>query len=411
MNAEIITAGTEILLGQINDTNSSWISRRLASLGVDLYYHTSVGDNQQRMEEVLKTALHRSSLVIITGGLGPTTDDLTREVVSSVMGVPLLLHAPSLKKIERRITSFRRKMTENNRKQALLPEDSIPIENNWGTAPGFILLREDKTIITLPGVPKEMKGMMNETVLPYLEKRIDSRMALYSRILKVFGIGESSIDTKLKDLLEGQTSPTIALLASRHEVKIRLSMKAREYIEAEEAFKRLEETIEERLGDSLYARDGESMEEVVVKLLKEKSLSLALGESITGGLVSHQLTNIPGASTILKGSWVTYTAETKELLGLTKKELRGGTVSPIVSLALAQRVRELSNSSIGAAVTGVAGPTTEDDKPVGLIYTALSFDGGDEVKRHMSIGDRVDIKERASLFLLDGLRRLLLMID
>lgn len=360
------------------------------------------------MEMVLEAALQRSSILIITGGLGPTTDDLTREAVSSVMSAPLLLHSPSLQRIEDRFKSFGRVMTENNKKQAYLPKDSMPIENNWGTAPGFILDQGNTIIIALPGVPKEMKGMMEETVLPYLEKRAGSGMTLYSKVLKVYGVGESTTETRLKDLLDGQTSPTIALLASRHEVKIRLSMKAKEEKEAKEAFQRLEDRIEERLGDSLYARNGEAMEEIVMRLFKEKGLTLSLAESITGGLVSHQLTNTPGASAIFKGSWVTYTEETKGLLGLTNKDLRAGAVSPIASLALAQRARELCSSSIGAAVTGIAGPTTEEDKPVGLVYTALSYEGGDEVKRALFLGDREEIKERAALYLLDQLRRLLL---
>lgn len=408
MHAEIIAAGTEILLGQIVDTNTSWISRELASLGIDLYYHSSVGDNQKRLEEVLKIALDRSSLILITGGLGPTTDDLTREVVASVMDTPLLLHEDSLKRIEERYRSMGKEMAENNRRQAYLPKGSIPIENNWGTAPGFILEKDHRVCITLPGVPKEMKYMMKETILPYLEKRVSSGASLYSKVLMVYGVGESNLDILLSDLIKTQTNPTIALLASRYQVKIRLTMKACHEKEAEKAFDLLEKTIRERLGDSLYSSNGETMEEVVKRLLMEKEKTLSLAESITGGLVSHQITNSPGASHVLKGSWVPYTYDTKSLLGISKKELKDGTVSPIVSLALARRVREMSGSSIGAAVTGLAGPEGERDKPIGLVYTALSFEDGEEVKRAMFHGDRREIKERAALSLLNRLRLLLL---
>lgn len=409
MQAEIVAAGTELLLGQIIDTNTPWISQRLASVGIDLYYQATVGDNRDRMEMVLRTALQRSTLIIITGGLGPTTDDLTREVVAKVMDLPLLLHPPSLKRMEERFSLLHRKMTENNKKQAYLPQGAIPIENNWGTAPGFILEKECCTIITLPGVPNEMKGMMQETVLPYLGTKTPEKERLFSRTLNIYGLGESSLETELQDLLHSQTNPTIALLAKKGHVLIRLTMKAQDEAVAQKSFTLLTNMITERVGDVLYSQDSTTMEEVVMGLLQQKKMTLSVAESITGGLVSARLTAVPGASGILQGAFIPYTRKAKKQLGLTQTDLQEGTVSPRITAALAHRVRQLTNSSIGAAVTGLAGPGRgEEERPLGSVYTCICTPSLEKAAEGRFLGQREEIRERATLLLLDEIRRFLI---
>lgn len=410
LQAEIITAGTELLLGQITDTNTPWIARRLALIGIDLYYQATVGDNLVRMKKVLTTALQRSSLILITGGLGPTADDLTREVVAEVLDAPLQLHIPSLEEIEERFESFHRKMTQNNRKQAYLPTGAIPIKNSWGTAPGFMVKKGRHIVIALPGVPHEMKGMMEETVLPYLQDEVGGQGILYSRVLCIYGLGESQLETQLYHLLTTQTNPTLALLAKRGEVQIRLTVKAQNLDEACKALAPLEEQVQKQVGDYLYSGKGESMEEVVMRLLHEEQRTLSLAESITGGLISSRLTALPGASQILLGSWIPYTREAKILLGILEEDLQEGTVSARVTTAMARQVRQLTRSSIGAAVTGLAGPGKgEEEKPLGTVYVCISGQSFEETREAHFPGERDVIRERAALFLLDGIRRHLLL--
>ncbi len=409
MGAEILTIGTELLLGQIVDTNAAYIGERLAEAGIDLFTKTTVGDNRGRIAAALRSALERSDIVIATGGLGPTEDDLTREVFAEVLGMPLTLDEGILAAIRQRFAARGIPMPENNAKQAMVPAGATVIPNPRGTAPGLLLRPpQGQTIACMPGVPSEMKPMLTDEIIPRLRRLHGIRGMIRSRVLKSWGLAESRVDELINDLFRTQRNPSIALLAKSGEIHIRLTAKGEEARAIEAMLDALEAKIRPRLGEAIFGRDAEEMETVVGRLLRERRLTLALAESCTGGLVAHRLTNVPGSSEYFERGVVTYSNQAKtEVLGVPVELVAArGAVSPEVTEAMASGVRRLARADLGAAVTGIAGPAGgTPEKPVGLTYVALAWDGG-AVSRELRLFTERDLnKIRASQALLDMLRR------
>lgn len=410
MRAEIVSIGTELLLGQIVDTNAAYIADRLAKLGIDLYHRTTVGDNRQRIKKTLQASLDRADVVITTGGLGPTDDDLTRQVVAEVMDVELVKDEGLVERIEEFFERLSRSMTENNLSQAYLPAGAEPIINEQGTAPGIILEKGDKTIISMPGVPAEMKKMMRTKVISYLKEKVGSKQLIKSKVLKVCGYGESSLETKIKDVLDRQTNPTIALLAGKAEVHLRVTAKAKEEEKADKLIQKAENELRERLADDIFGVNEETLEEVVGNKLRDEDLMLAVAESCTGGLIGHRLTNVPGSSDYFERGIVSYSNQAKqEVLEVQEQTLREvGAVSHKTAEEMAQGVKKLAKTDIGIGVTGIAGPGGgSEEKPVGTVYMGLAT--GDLVKsfRFRFHGNRKQIKYLTSQYVLDKLRRYL----
>jgi nicotinamide-nucleotide amidase len=405
MNAEIIGIGSELLLGQIANTDAQYLSQQLSYLGIDVFWHTVVGDNRGRILEALRIASERSDIIITTGGLGPTMDDLSKETVAEFLGMGLEMHEPSLERIRCYFDSTGRTMAENNAKQALFPREAIILQNDNGTAPGAIMEKEGKAYIVLPGPPFELQPMFDHYAVPYLIKR--GGQGIYSRVLRIFGIGESTVEIMVKDLLLNQKNPTIAPLASMGEVTLRLTAKASSRDEAEALIRPVQDEIEKRLGNAVYGYDEDQMETVAVNLLRKKGFTLAAAESCTGGYISNLITNVPGASDVFLESCITYSNQAKEArLGVRQETLAAyGAVSRQTAQEMAEGIRKASRADIGIAVTGIAGPGGGTvQKPVGLVYIALSDKNGAKVQELRLIGDRMRIKNGSALRLLNWLR-------
>ncbi|MGX9756335.1 competence/damage-inducible protein A [Clostridioides difficile] len=412
MKAEIISVGTEILLGDIVNTNSQFLAKELAALGIEVYHQSTVGDNKQRLLECFDESLKRSDLVITTGGLGPTGDDMTKETAAEYFGQELELHKPSLEVLESFFVKTGKKMAKNNMKQVYFPKDAIVLKNNNGTAPGAILKKGDKSIIVLPGPPREMKAMFNESVKPYLQQF--TKEMLVSKTLRLYGIGESNLELEILDIIDEQTNPTVALYAKELEVTIRITAKAENEKLAFELIKPVEEKIKDRVGKYVYTEgdisvsEGESaLEDAVSKLLVEKNLTIAVAESCTGGLVSSSLINYPGISSAFLEGCVTYSNEAKmKRLGVKKETLEDfGAVSEQTAIEMAEGVAKGLGANIGISTTGVAGPGGgTEEKPVGLVYTAIYINGKTIVKKNIFNGDRRKIRLRATRDLLNELR-------
>jgi nicotinamide-nucleotide amidase len=294
MRAEIVTTGTELLLGQIDDTNATYLARQLRDLGIDLFFRSTVGDNEARIAQVLELALARADLVITTGGLGPTVDDVTREAVSSATNRPLVLYPDLLAHIEAFFARFGSTMAENNKRQAFLPQDCIPVENPVGTAPGFIVEDERGTIITLPGVPREMRYLMKHTIVPYLQQRLGKQDVLVTRILRTVAVGESQIDRTISDL-EESSNPTVGLSAHPGQTDVRIVAKASTKAEAEALVAEFEATIRERLGAAIYATGDTTLEAAIASILQQRGATLAVAETLTGGDLTRRLSAHPDA--------------------------------------------------------------------------------------------------------------------
>jgi len=396
LKAEIIAVGTELLLGQIVNTNAQIISKALQQIGIDVYFHTCVGDNQERLMSVLETGFNRSDIIILTGGLGPTKDDLTKETVATFFNLPLNVDEGSLSDIKRYFAERGRPITQNNYKQALVPQGALALKNKVGTAPGILLNKDGKIIIMLPGPPREMEVMLKGEVIPYLAKM--SRDIIHSKVLKFYGIGESALEEKLEDLISKQSNPTIAPLAKMGEVTIRLTAKAKSRSAAEEMIKPVEDEIIKRVGEFLYGYDEESVEEIVARLLAKHNKTIAVAESCTGGLMAHKLTNIPGISQYFERGVVSYSNRSKEeLLKVNPDTLKTyGAVSEETAKEMAEGIRISSGADIGVAITGIAGPSGgSPEKPVGLVYIGYSDSNTCCAERHIFSGERTDIKERS----------------
>ncbi|MFX0549802.1 competence/damage-inducible protein A [Hathewaya histolytica] len=406
MKAEILCVGTEILLGDILNTNAQYLSKRLAEIGIDVYHETVVGDNPKRLEEAYKIAFNRADIVISTGGLGPTKDDLTKEIGSKFFNKALVLHEESMKKLEEHFSKTKRVMSENNKKQAYMPEGSIVLPNNNGTAPGCIIEDGKKILVLMPGPPREMKGMFEEGVVPYLQSI--SKEVLYSKVLRVLGVGESSAEYMISDIIENQTNPTIAPYAKEGEMIFRITAKATNEEKARELIVPMEKAVRDVLRDNIYGEGDTSIEEVVSKLLLDRQLTLAIAESCTGGMVASKIAECAGISKVFKEGLVTYTEEAKEKrLGVKRETLdKYGVVSAEVAKEMAEGVAKTSGTDIGISTTGVAGPGGgSEEKPVGLVYIAIYYRGKCISKELNLNGNRNVIRNRASMALLDFLRR------
>jgi nicotinamide-nucleotide amidase len=376
MKSAIISVGTELLFGQIINTNTVYLSDQLNLLGVDVLFHHSVGDNPDRLKDVLRIALKESALIITTGGLGPTQDDLTKEVVAEVLHDSLVLHQPSLDRIEEAFNRMGRNMTENNKKQAMMPSRATIFENLEGTAPGFALEEDGKTIICLPGPPREMKSMFQKQAFPFL--RIKSPGIIYHRMIRTFGIGESQAETSLLSIINGQKDPTIATYAKEGETAIRIASKRDTIEEAKAATEEVILKMRDLIGEYIYSTENQELVEVVGKKLLEDNITISCTESCTGGLFAGKITDIPGISAVFDRGLVTYSNQAKiEELGVREETLNThGAVSPETAIEMAQGLSRKTSSRLCISVTGVAGPDGgTEEKPVGLVHMAIVYDG------------------------------------
>ncbi|HXP93049.1 MAG TPA: competence/damage-inducible protein A [Candidatus Binatia bacterium] len=413
-SVEIITIGTEILLGDLVDTNSAFIARTLADHGVDVFAKHSVGDNAERLHQMLVTVLNRDGVdgVITTGGLGPTVDDLTKESVAVAVGKPLQLHEPSLQAIETRFRLLRpdRPLSENNRRQALLPTGSIVMENPYGTAPGFIALRDDgKFVASMPGVPREMKPMLTEKLVPWLVERFDLHSAIFIRTIHTVGIPESELDLKIEDLFRISENPKIAVLAHGGRVDVKVMAKAADREQAEALIEPIEAELTRRIGAGIFGTDDMTLESAIAAELIRRGLTIVTAESCTGGSIAEALVRVPGVSATFLGSVVAYSNSIKEqVLGVDSADIeRMGAVSQEVAMAMARGARERLGADIAISTTGIAGPEGgTPEKPVGLVWYGLATeDGKVSARRHVFPGSRSDVRMRATMTALNILWR------
>ncbi len=411
MKAEIIAVGTEILLGDIVNTNAQYLAKELALLGIDVYYQSSVGDNKERLLKAFKDGLDRSDIIITTGGLGPTNDDITKEVACEVLNQTLELHKSSLEKIEEFFNKLGIEMTENNKKQAYFPKNAIVLDNKNGTAPGAILRENEKYIIILPGPPKEMKPMFENEAKPYINSITNN--TLISKTLKLFGIGESLLDTKISDIINEQDNPTVAPYISDMELRLRITAKSDSESKAHSIIEPVVEKIKSRVGEFIYAEDNVSIETVVSKMLVEKNLTISTAESCTGGLVSSTLINYPGISSVFMEGCVTYSNESKiSRLGVNPITLKvHGAVSEEIAKEMAEGIAKNLGTNVAISTTGIAGPDGGSyDKPVGLVYIGIYINGKTTVNKYIFNGNRQEIRFRATKNALNDLRLRLLEI-
>ena len=418
MRCEVVAVGTELLLGQIVDTNSSWIGDRLASAGIDSFFQTKVGDNIERLTAALRQALARSDAVVVCGGLGPTQDDLTRSALARVMGVELVRDPDLVELIRAMFSSRNRRMPANNLAQADVPEGAGIIEQTRGTAPGLICPVRwegpdgepvEKVLYAVPGVPYEMQDMLERAVLPDLRRRAGDTGAIVSRTLRTWGDSESGLAERLTpriDELDRTGTATLAFLASGIEgIKVRVTAKAATEQEALATVEAEEAGLRDLLGDLVFGVDDETMEHAVVSLLGAAGHTLGVAESLTGGLIGARLTNVPGASRVFRGGIVSYASEVKfDLLGVPE----GPVVSAPAAEAMAVGARRVLGADVGLAVTGVAGPDWQDGERPGTVYVGLAF--GDEVTSQLVVlpGDRERVRQFATISAVDLLRHRLL---
>ena len=374
MKTAILSVGTEILFGQIVNTNTVYLSQQMNMLGFDVMYHYTVGDNPKRVEEMIDLAFQDCDLILTTGGLGPTQDDLTKEVACKALDDTLVMMDNVLEEITKYFKTLGREMTENNKKQAIMPSRATVFHNDAGTAPGFALEKDGKYIICMPGPPREMKRMFQKSVVPFLQSMIDG--ALYYRQIRFFGIGESMLETQLLDLIDNQTDPTLATYAKEGECSLRIASKRATEEEAEHAVDEMLEKVKERVGHYIYSCDDEELAQVVADRLMEQGLTLSSAESCTGGMFASTMTDIPGISQCFDRGLVTYSNQAKmEELGVSAGTLeKFGAVSEETALEMVGGLKRVSGSDVCISVTGIAGPGGgSEEKPVGLVYIGFSY--------------------------------------
>ena len=405
MRCEFIAIGTELLLGQIVNSNAAWLGEQLALAGIDCLYHVTIGDNRRRMQDTIQQALDRSDAVIVSGGLGPTQDDITREVIADVMQVGLTRDDEIADRIRHRFESRGRVMSENNLRQADIPDGGFAIPQMPGTAPGLICPVGNKVIYAVPGVPFEMKMMVTECVLPDIKKRSGITSVIKSRVLKTWGQTESGLDEMLTErmaYLDENGGATIAFQASGIEgLKVRLTVKEVSEEAAAEALAKEEMAVRDIIGDYIFGTDDETMESVVLNLLRERNLTLAIAESVTGGMVSARLTAIPGSSDVLLGGIVSYASEVK--YGLLNVP-NGPVVTPDCARAMAEGVREALKADVGISTTGVAGPAEQEGQAIGTVHLGIAFGDHIEAQSTQLPGDRARIREYGVISLLNFVR-------
>ncbi len=410
MTVELICVGTEILLGNIVNTNAAYLAEKCAALGLSCYFQTVVGDNEERLSQVLSCAISRSDIVILSGGLGPTEDDLTKEVAAKICGKELHADEHSMERIAEYFAHRDMIPTENNWKQAMVPEGAIILDNNNGTAPGIIIEAEECKVILLPGPPGELIPMFEESVMPYLNKLTPE--VICSQTVKICGISESSVETTVKDLIDNQTNPTIATYAKTGEVHIRVTAIANDKKAANKLIKPVVKELKARFGYDIYTTDEEvTLEKAVVDLLLANKFTVSCAESCTGGMVSARLINVSGVSEVYKSGFVTYSNKAKKrLLGVKKSTLQKyGAVSPQTAKEMAKGAALVSKADVTVSLTGVAGPDGgTKDKPVGLVYIACNVKGTITVKEFHFQGNRTKIREAAASAALRLMRRCIL---
>ncbi len=407
MRAEIIATGTELLSGGLPDTNSIFLSEELMLIGLETAFKTVVGDNEKDMEEALRRALERADAVIITGGLGPTEDDITRKVVAKILKRRLVLNEDALKAVKSSLAGRMKEYAHTSDRQALIPGAARLLANPVGIAPGFFLDEGNKFIAALPGVPKEMQAMFSQGLKQALEERFSGKLFIKRRVLRTCGISESKINDVISDILKRE-NPVVGLTAKETGVDIRIIARETTAELSQVLAERTDAKIREKLGDAVYGVDGQDMEEVVGALLKQRRLKLSVAESCTGGLIGARITNIPGSSEYFERGVVTYSNAAKtEMLGVPTALMdRHGAVSREVAEAMAQGIRQAARTDVGLSVTGIAGPGGgTKEKPVGLVYISLSSAQGLKTDEHRFLGDREQIRMRASQMALDMVRR------
>lgn len=411
MVVELVCVGTELLLGNIVNTNAAFLAEQCAALGLSCFYQSVVGDNEERLSLTLKTAMDRSDVVILCGGLGPTPDDLTKEVAAKVCGLPLVVDAHSKEMIEKYFEKSQWKVIpDNNWKQAEVPEGAIVIDNHNGTAPGIIIEVNGKSVILLPGPPNELIPMFKNDVAPYLN-RLQPEI-IYSKMVKLAGIGESQVAAEIDDLIQKQTNPTIATYAKTGEVHLRITAKAKDEDEARKLIKPVVKEVRERFGNNIYStKEDETLEEAIVKLLKKHDLSLTTAESCTGGLLSGRLVNVPGVSEVFKQGFITYSDKAKrKLLDVSKSTLKKyGAVSEETVKEMAKGGVFATDSDVCVAISGIAGPEGgSEEKPVGTVYIGCYINDKIKVEKYYFKGNRAKIRDYSVVRALDLLRRCIL---
>lgn len=395
MTVEIIAVGTEILLGNIVNTNAAYLAEKCAGLGLSCYHQDVVGDNEERLSETIRLALTRADIILLSGGLGPTQDDLTKEVAAKVMGKELYLHEPSKEAIRQFFAERNMEITENNWKQAMVPEGCIVVENPGGTAPGIIIAENGKHVVLMPGPPGELIPMFERSIMPYLAGLTTG--VIYSQTVKICGVGESKAESMVEDLVNAQDNPTIATYAKTGEVHLRVTATAPDEKEAKKLVKPMVKELKGRFGNHVYTTDSEvTLEKAVVDLLMANKLTACTVESCTGGMLSARLINVPGVSEVFKSGYVTYSNKSKrKLLGIKKNILmKHGAVSEQIAKEMAKTAATLARTDVSVSTTGIAGPDGgTPDKPVGLVYIGCNVCGRVTVKECHFHGTREKIRE------------------
>ena len=406
MKAELIAVGTEILLGDIVNTNAQFLARELASIGIDVYRQEVIGDNEDRLLKTIDEALKRSDMVITTGGLGPTGDDLTKETACKYFGMKMELHEESLKALKIYFKRLNRQITENNMKQVYFPKEAKVLPNPNGTAPGAILEKDNKIIVILPGPPREMKPMFINHVKNYLAPK--GKGMITSKVLRILGIGESYAAEKLKDIIDGTENPTVAPYAKEEDILFRITAKANSKEEGLKLIEPVKKQIIDRLGIDVYGEDDEKIEEVVSKLLIDRNIKISTAESCTGGMIASRLIGVPGVSEVFLEGAVTYSNEAKmRTLNVKEETLKKfGAVSAETAMEMAEGIAKRTGSDISVVTTGIAGPGGgTEDKPVGLVYFGLYYKEKTYTYRYVFNGDRNKVRLKAAVTALDLVRR------
>lgn len=405
MKAEIIAVGTEILVGDIVNTNAQFLSERLFALGIDMYYQTVVGDNPVRLKEACRLAFSRADLVIFSGGLGPTDDDLTKETVAEYFHVPLLFHTEIVEEIKQYLNG---RYPLSNEKQAYIPEGAQILHNAYGTAPGIILEKNEKIAVLLPGPPREIMPMFQDQVEPYLQAKSD--FVMESKVVRLFGIGEAKVGEMVLDLMNG-SNPTVAPYAKDNEVILRISAKAKTANDAKSMIEETRKEIETRLGEYIYGYDEQTMVKTTAALLLDRGLTVACAESCTAGRLTAALGDVPGISSVLSESIVTYSNEAKvKYLGVSPKTLQAhGAVSAETAEEMARGIRKAAGADIGVSVTGIAGPDGgTEEKPVGLVYIGVCYQDEVSVLKLQLHGNRDKVRQGAVMHGLNAIRKRIL---
>jgi len=411
MKAEIISIGSEILRGQITDTNANFIAQKLVELNIDLNYISAVGDNQKMLLSLLKKAFCRSDLIITTGGLGPTEDDITYQVITKTLHLKLIKFPEVEKNLKRILHTIKTKLSPSNLKQAYLPEGAKVIINKYGTAPAMILEKDNKIICSFPGVPCEMKRLIEENLIPYLKDKFPPSIIKKSKTLKITGLGEASVNELIRDYMNKQTNFSFGIYANPEDIQVQVTIQAPTEKEVEKLLQSSVNQLTKMLGDYIYGSDEETIEEVVGNLLKTKKLKLAVAESCTGGMLGEMITRIPGSSEYFQGGVISYNARVKEDLLKVPPEAIGkyGEVSRQVAKLMAEGVRRCCHSDIGISITGIAGPGgATEKKKVGLAYMALADGKKTIAQKHQLFGDRQLIRLRSARRALNMLRMYLM---